>query len=72
MLQVHILLPPLTKLRSIVDRMRPLSERGIWFRANLSGQLQLSAAGDDARVDINWQNLANPPMSEYRLSRFIF
>lgn len=62
--QVHILLPPLAKFRGVVDRLRSLAQEGISFRANYSGALQLGASTDDARVEITWRDLSNPPMGE--------
>ncbi|KAM5532804.1 hypothetical protein V8D89_013523 [Ganoderma adspersum] len=60
---VHILLPPLSKLRTVVERLRPLAEEGIHFRANYSGELQLSTSTENARMEIGWSGLTNPPMS---------
>ncbi|KAI0741690.1 cell cycle checkpoint [Daedaleopsis nitida] len=59
---VHILLPPLGKLRTVVDRLRPFANDGVRFRANLVGELQLCGHNDYARIDIGWSGLANPPM----------
>ncbi|CDO68503.1 hypothetical protein BN946_scf184499.g28 [Trametes cinnabarina] len=60
---VHILLPPLGKLRTVVERLRPLAGEGVIFRANLSGELQLAVNTDNARVEVGWSGLANPAMS---------
>ncbi|KAH9940824.1 cell cycle checkpoint [Epithele typhae] len=60
---VHILLPPLAKLRAVIDRLKPLANDGISFRANHSGDLQLSVSTDNARVEIAWTGLSNPPMT---------
>ncbi|EIW63760.1 cell cycle checkpoint [Trametes versicolor FP-101664 SS1] len=60
---VHILLPPLAKLRMVVDRLRPLSTDGVTFRANHSGELQLAATTDNARVEVGWGGLNNPGWS---------
>ncbi|OJT14004.1 Checkpoint protein hus1 [Trametes pubescens] len=57
---VHILLPPLAKLRMVVERLRPLSADGVTFRANHSGELQLAATTDNARVEVGWGGLNNP------------
>lgn len=64
--QVHILLPPLAKMRSVVERMRPLAADVIGIRANLSGCLQLCAQTDAARVDVSWNGLTNPKMGKPR------
>lgn len=64
--QVHILLPPLSKLRTVVERLRPLAEEGIHFRANYSGELQLSTSTENARMEIGWSGLTNPPMCKCR------
>ncbi|KAI0794159.1 cell cycle checkpoint [Fomes fomentarius] len=60
---VHILLPPLVKLRAVVDRLRTLATDGISFRANYSGELQLAASTENARVEVSWSGLTNPPMT---------
>ncbi|RDX50960.1 cell cycle checkpoint [Lentinus brumalis] len=60
---VHILLPPLAKLRTVVDRLRPLANNGISFRANHAGELQLAVTTESARVEIGWTGLTNPPMA---------
>ncbi|KZT65911.1 cell cycle checkpoint [Daedalea quercina L-15889] len=62
--EVHILLPPLAKLRTVVERMRPLAADVIGIRANLSGCLQLCAQTDAARVDVSWNGLSNPTMAQ--------
>ncbi|KAH9854494.1 cell cycle checkpoint [Lenzites betulinus] len=60
---VHILLPPLAKLRTVVDRLRPLASDGVIFRANHAGELQLAVNTDNARVEVGWGGLTNPAMS---------
>lgn len=60
---MHILLPPLGKLRTVVDRLRPLANNGIKFRANHAGELQLAVTTENALVEIGWTGLTNPPMS---------
>ncbi len=60
---MHILLPPLAKLRMVVERLRPLSADGVTFRANHSGELQLAATTDNARVEVGWGGLNNPGWS---------
>ncbi|KAH9911380.1 checkpoint protein Hus1/Mec3, partial [Fomitopsis serialis] len=62
--EVHIILPPLAKLRAVVERMRPLAADVIGIRANLSGCLQLCAQTDNSRVDVAWNGLSNPRMAQ--------
>lgn len=59
--QIHILLPPLLKIRTIVERLRPLADV-IAVRANKSGKLQISAATESAKMDVVWEGCANPKM----------
>ncbi|KAI0652749.1 cell cycle checkpoint [Trametes meyenii] len=59
---VHILLPPLAKLRTVAERLRPLAEEGVIFRANHVGELQLAVTNDNARVEVGWGGLTNPTM----------
>ncbi|TFY83330.1 hypothetical protein EWM64_g682 [Hericium alpestre] len=65
---IHILLPPLLKLRTIVDRLRPLADV-IAVRANGSGKLQISAATESAKMDVVWEGCANPRMAQEGLSQ---
>ncbi|GBE90087.1 Checkpoint protein [Sparassis crispa] len=60
--EVHILLPPLAKLRTVVERLRPLAADVVAVRANASGCLQVSASTESARVDVSWSGLTNPIM----------
>ncbi|KAL0945318.1 hypothetical protein HGRIS_000821 [Hohenbuehelia grisea] len=59
---IHILLPPLQKLRTIVDRMRPMSDI-LAVRANNSGRLTLSINTDSVKIDTEWRNCTNPKMT---------
>ncbi|OCH86156.1 cell cycle checkpoint [Obba rivulosa] len=59
---VNIILPPLTKLRTVVERIRPLAGEVIALYANGSGALKVSGRTDSARVDVAWSGLANPAM----------
>ncbi|KAI0058796.1 cell cycle checkpoint [Artomyces pyxidatus] len=63
---VHILLPSLVKVRTIVEHLRALSDV-IAFRANGSGKLQISAATESAKMDIGWEGCANPRMGTHDL-----
>jgi HUS1 checkpoint protein len=56
--KVHIILPPLQKLRPIVERLRPMSDF-LAVRANNSGKLQLSIRTDSVTVDTEWKNCKN-------------
>ena len=59
--QANILLPPLQKLRTVVERMRIMSDV-LAIRANGSGCLQLAIHTDDVSVDTVWRNCTNPKM----------
>ena len=61
--QVHILLPPLQKLRTIVERLRPLSDV-IAVRCNNNGKLQISVQTESVSVDTHWSGCTNPKMGE--------
>ncbi|KAI0352210.1 cell cycle checkpoint [Trametes cingulata] len=61
---VHILLPSLAKLRTVVERLRPLAADGVTFRANHAGELQLAVNTDNARVEVGWGGLTNPTMAK--------
>ena len=56
---MHILLPPLQNIRTIVDRLRALTDV-VAVRASHAGKLQISAATESAKVDVAWENLTNP------------
>ncbi|KAJ7765897.1 checkpoint protein Hus1/Mec3 [Mycena maculata] len=55
---VHIILPPLQKLRPIVERLRPMSDF-LGVRANNNGTLQLSIRTDSVTVDTEWKHCKN-------------
>ncbi|KAJ7069805.1 checkpoint protein Hus1/Mec3 [Mycena amicta] len=55
---VHIILPPLQKLRPIVERLRPMSDF-LAVRANNNGRLHLSIQTDSVAVDTEWKNCKN-------------
>lgn len=59
---VHIILPPLSKLRTIAERMRPLSDV-IAFRANGRGKLQLAVRTESVSLETQWTGCANPKMA---------
>jgi len=56
---VQIMLPPLAKMRTVVERMRNLSDV-IAVRANSSGCLQLSASTEVVKADITWNSCTHP------------
>jgi hypothetical protein len=56
---LHILLPPLQKLRTVVDRLRPMADT-LTFQANNSGKLLISISTETVRVQTEWKNLTNP------------
>ncbi|KAG2749934.1 cell cycle checkpoint [Suillus brevipes Sb2] len=61
--EVHILLPPLLKLRTIVERLRPLSDV-LALRANNNGVLQLSINTDTVKLETQWVKCGNPSMAQ--------
>ncbi|KAF8338584.1 checkpoint protein Hus1/Mec3 [Amanita rubescens] len=62
---VHVLLPPLNKLRTIVERLRPMANV-LAFRANNNKKLQLSIFTESVKVETDWNNCVNP-RSVYRV-----
>ena len=59
--QIHILLPPLAKLRTVVEHMRQLSDV-FAVQANKAGSLRLSVLTDDVKVDTQWNKCVVPNM----------
>ncbi|CAK5270303.1 unnamed protein product [Mycena citricolor] len=57
---VNIVLPPLQKLRPIVERLRSMSDY-LLVRANNSGCLNLSVQTDSVSVDTEWKNCTITP-----------
>ncbi|KAG7452492.1 cell cycle checkpoint [Guyanagaster necrorhizus] len=64
----HILLPPLQKLRTIVDRLRPMSNV-LGVRANNNGCLQFSIHTESVKVDTEWKGCTNPKMARENASQ---
>ncbi|KAG2133548.1 cell cycle checkpoint [Suillus bovinus] len=60
--EVHVLLPPLLKIRTIVERLRPLSDV-LALRANNSGILQLCINTDTVKLETQWVKCGNPSMA---------
>lgn len=56
---VHILLPSLQKLRTVVDRLRIMSD-ALAIRANHSGCLRVSINTEAVSVDTEWKNCIIP------------
>ncbi|KAH7928104.1 cell cycle checkpoint [Leucogyrophana mollusca] len=59
---VHILLPPLQKLRTIVERLRPLSDV-MAIQVNGNGKLQVSISTDTVKLETRWTGCPNPPIA---------
>ncbi|KAI9431090.1 Hus1-like protein-domain-containing protein [Lactarius indigo] len=59
---VQIMLPLLTKMRRVVERMQNLSDV-IAVHANSSGCLRLSTSTEVIKVDITWNNCSHPRMT---------
>lgn len=51
---IHILLPPLTKVRTVVERMKPMANV-LTVRANNNGNFKLSINNDNVHVDTEWK-----------------
>ncbi|KAK7691189.1 hypothetical protein QCA50_006292 [Cerrena zonata] len=60
--EVQVLLPPIGKVRTVVDRLQVHSDLML-FQADGSGTLQLSATNDDVSVMVEWHKLQNPPLA---------
>ncbi|PPR04814.1 hypothetical protein CVT24_007074 [Panaeolus cyanescens] len=56
---LHILMPRLEDLRTIVERLRPLSDI-VSFRGNNNGKLQLAIHTDSVQIETEWTELQNP------------
>ena len=59
--QIHILLPPLQKLRTVSEHMRSLADV-ISISANRKGVIRLAVESDQARVETQWTKCAIPNM----------
>ncbi|KAF8553883.1 cell cycle checkpoint [Imleria badia] len=60
---VTILFPQLQKMRTIVERLRPLSDI-LALRANNSGKLQIAISTDTVKLETQWVGCANPSMRQ--------
>ncbi|KAF8751769.1 Hus1-like protein [Rhizoctonia solani] len=56
---LHIILPPLKELRTIVEHMQRLSDV-LAISATPRGELVLAIQTDDVRVSTNWENCQRP------------
>ncbi|KAL5485879.1 HUS1 [Sanghuangporus weigelae] len=62
---IHILLPPLQKLRTIVERMRSMADV-LCVQANHRGGLRLSVESDQVRVQTQWSKCIIPNLGSDR------
>ncbi|KAI0031105.1 cell cycle checkpoint [Vararia minispora EC-137] len=60
---VHTLLPPLGKMRTIAEKLRGITDI-VAVHANHSGQFSFSAATESIKVEVEWENLTNPVIGE--------
>ncbi|KAJ3832916.1 checkpoint protein Hus1/Mec3 [Lentinula raphanica] len=58
---IHVLLPSLQKIRTIVERLRSMSDI-LAVRASHNGCLQLSINTESVKVDTEWKNCTIPQM----------
>ncbi|ORY63660.1 checkpoint protein Hus1/Mec3 [Leucosporidium creatinivorum] len=56
---VNILLPPLSTLRTVCDRLKTISST-ITISANRRGEFRLRAESDEANVETEWRGLKHP------------
>lgn len=61
-IQIHIILPPLAKIRTVVERMAKLSPI-IGFSAQAEGNLKVEIATDSVAVETIWQNCPLPQIA---------
>ncbi|KAJ3868767.1 checkpoint protein Hus1/Mec3 [Lentinula novae-zelandiae] len=65
---IHVLLPSLQKIRTIVERLRSMSDV-LAIRASQSGCLQLSINTESVKVDTEWKNCTIPQMMKEKASQ---
>ncbi|KAF9223304.1 cell cycle checkpoint [Gyrodon lividus] len=58
-----ILLPQLQKMRTIVERLRPLADV-LALKANNKGKLQVAISTDTVKLETQWIGCANPSMRQ--------
>lgn len=61
LLQIHILLPPLTKLRTVAEHMRQLADV-LEVRVGRRGELRFAVDTDDVTVETAWTRCVMPNM----------
>lgn len=61
---MHVLLPPLQKLRTVAEHMRAMSDV-ISIHASGAGVVRLSVDSDQARVETQWTKCTIPIMRKY-------
>jgi len=61
--EVHIILPPLAKLRVVVDHLARLSST-VAVRANRNETFKLVIEADSVAVETEWTNCAHPTMGK--------
>ncbi|KAI5477604.1 HUS1 checkpoint protein [Pseudohyphozyma bogoriensis] len=66
--QVNILLPPLSSLRTVSERLKTISS-SITISANWRGEFRLRAESDDANVQTEWRGLKHPTPPEDEASQ---
>ncbi|PAV16477.1 cell cycle checkpoint [Pyrrhoderma noxium] len=59
---IHVLLPPLQKIRTVTERMKSMAEL-LGIHANRRGVLQLSLESDQVRTKTQWTRCTIPNMS---------
>lgn len=66
--KIHVLLPPLQKLRTICEHMRSMSDvlaiHACHGDPELGGSLKLSVDSDEAHVETQWPNVKIPATGE--------
>ncbi|KAF8839511.1 cell cycle checkpoint [Paxillus ammoniavirescens] len=61
--EATILLPQLQKMRTIVERLRPLADV-LTLKANNSGKLQIAINTDTVKLETQWVGCTNPSMRQ--------
>ncbi|KAG7096541.1 hypothetical protein E1B28_003967 [Marasmius oreades] len=65
---IHVLLPQLYKLRTIVDKLKPMSEI-LSIKASNNGLFRISINTESVKVETEWRNLTNPKMAREESSQ---
>lgn len=64
--QLHLILPPLKDLRTIVEHMQRLSDV-VAISATHRGELVLAIQTDDVRVSTGWEGCLRPTIGTHKL-----